>query len=263
MKPMKAVPALPRKRYHHGDLRNALLETALRLVAERGAEGFSLREAAREVGVSPGAAYRHFSDKDTLLRALAAEGRGRLATAMERAAERAEGAPGSKERAVRTVVAIGQAYVEFAVRHPSHFRVMFGPCAESDEFVPDRAPSGREPYQILVDALDALVAAGVVSPEAREGGELVAWSSVHGLAHLLVDRALEIPGRRRGDAVSGSCRLLLVGMGCDPALLPVRPPPVDGDPRPETKRERASASSAPRAPAAAARRRSPGPRHFQ
>ena len=73
-----------REGYHHGDLRNALLEAAVRLVAQKGPEGFSLREAAREVGVSPAAAYRHFADKLALLTALAADAHGRDAGLRER-----------------------------------------------------------------------------------------------------------------------------------------------------------------------------------
>jgi len=219
-----------RDHYHHGDLRNALVETGLRLVAERGAEGFSLREAAREVGVSPGAAYRHFADRSALLAAIAADGHGRLATALERAAERAGPADGAGG-AVRVFGAIGEAYVEFAHRHPSHFRVMFGPCLQVEGFEPSCAPSGRDAFQILVDALDGLVAAGVVTARGRTGAELAAWSSVHGLAALLVDGALPLPAKARPDAVRAITRSLLLGMGCDPRHLPP-PAEVASDPRP-------------------------------
>src|SRR5512140_2826896 len=85
-------PVTPtRASYHHGHLRRTLLDTALQLVAERGAEGFSLREAARAVGVSSAAAYRHFADKPELLAALAAEGHGRMAAVMEKAISRVDG----------------------------------------------------------------------------------------------------------------------------------------------------------------------------
>src|SRR5689334_8708216 len=131
---VKTTSAPNRASYHHGDLRNALLQTALRLVAERGPEGFSLREAAREVGVSPSAAYRHFADKEALLYALALDGHARLANAMERALGRVAGERGTAAHAAAALNAIGEAYVEFAVRHPSHFRVMFGPCMETEGF---------------------------------------------------------------------------------------------------------------------------------
>jgi len=221
-----------RDSYHHGDLRNALLETGLRLVAERGEEGFSLREAARAVGVSPGAAYRHFADRAALLAAIAADGHGRLAAALERAEERAEGTPGSAARAVRVFAAIGEAYVDFAVRHPSHFRVMFGPCTQVEGFAPSCAPSGRGAFQILVDALDRLVEAGVITARARAGGELAAWATVHGLSALIVDGALPLTGRARTEAARSVGRTMLAGLGCDPRQLPPAGAPVlVGDPR--------------------------------
>ena len=88
---MEIRASAPRRRehYHHGDLRNALLSAALKLVAKRGVEGFSLREAARAVGVSAAAAYRHFEDKSALLAELALEGLVRLANRMEDAISRA------------------------------------------------------------------------------------------------------------------------------------------------------------------------------
>lgn len=217
--------------YHHGDLRNALLETALRLVSERGAEGFSLREAARAVGVSPGAAYRHFADKAALLGALSADGHARLAVAMQRALARLSSPPGSPARAVASFVAIGLAYVEFAVAHPAHFRVMFGPCKPGEEELACLAEQGRDTYQILVDALDGLAAAGLVRRDARSGAEFMAWSLVHGFASLLVDGAIEIGPREREDAIRQWARILLLGLGCPPRDAPDPRPVRLPDPR--------------------------------
>jgi len=225
-----------RASYHHGDLRNALLETALRLVAERGPEGFSLREAAREVGVSPSAAYRHFADKEALLAALAKDGHARLAAAMERAIARVPGERGTPAHAAAVVAAIGEAYVEFAVRHPSHFRVTFRPCMEAEGSQATVAPSDRDAFQILVDALDALVASGAVTAAARAGAEVTAWSGVHGLATLVVEGALPLSGRDRADALRVVIRTILLGLGCAPELAPAPGAPVDVDPRPPDKK---------------------------
>jgi len=219
-----------RDAYHHGDLRNALLEAAVRLVAQKGPDGFSLREAAREVGVSPAAAYRHFADKLALLTTLAVEAHGRLAAAMERALAKVPGKPGSRARAIAALEGIGEAYVEFTVRHPGHFKIMFGAPYEVKDFRPGCAPSGRDAFQILVETVDGLVAAGVVRQEARAGAELVAWSSVHGLATLLVSGALPLPPRARRMAMRTLARSILMGMGCDPTLLP-EPQPISVDPR--------------------------------
>jgi AcrR family transcriptional regulator len=205
-------------------------------------EGFSLRETARAVGVSPAAAYRHFEDKAALLAALAVEGMGRLALAMEKAVARAPGAPGTPARAAAELAAIGAAYVEFAVGHPSHFRVMFGPWCEHpdmEELPPEARPRGRDPYQILMESLDGLVKAGVISPAARPGAEIVAWSSVHGLATLVVEGSLELSAAERAASQGLIFRTLLLGLGGAPALLGaagVTAAPVDTDPRPSPTR---------------------------
>src|SRR3954463_13549124 len=114
------IPTRPT--YHHGDLRNSLIQAALTLVAERGVEGFSLREAARVVGVSPSACYRHFADREELLAAVAHEGLHTLAEQMRLAAAAHGGA--SAFDAVCRFWAYSEAYLHFALEHPAHFRVM-------------------------------------------------------------------------------------------------------------------------------------------
>ncbi len=214
------TPAAARKgAYHHGDLRNALLAAALKLVGKHGVEGFSLREAARAVGVSPAAAYRHFEDRSMLLRALAHEGLARLALKMEEAVATAPGAPGSAARATAELVGIGAAYVEFAVAQPSHFRVMFGPwCDLGDELAPELLPHGRDPLQLLVVTLDAMVRTGAMTALAREGAEISAWSAVHGLASLLVEGGLKLGAAERSTAHAAVMRVLLLGLGVSPEL---------------------------------------------
>lgn len=227
---MAHPPGAPsRARYHHGDLRNALLDASLALVAEHGVEAFSLREAAREVGVSPAAAYRHFEDKDALLVALALDGFGKLAQGMERALSRVRGEPGSKAYAVASMFAVGLAYVEFAVAHPAHFRVMFGPWCHQ-EGKPPAPPGERDAYQILVATLDGLVASGAIPAQGRAGAEIAAWAGVHGLASLLVEGSLRLGKAERAQAMRILGRTLLVGLGCEPALAGPVPPPLDTDP---------------------------------
>ncbi len=220
---MKATPTPTRATYHHGHLRRTLLETALKLVADRGPEGFSLREAARAVGVSPAAAYRHFADKPELLAALAAEGHGRLAAALERDLARIQAAE-PRARAVEAMLAIGHGYVEFALKNPSFFRVMFGSRLRDAGYEPACAPSGRTAYDILADTLDGLVSSGAMPPGSRPGAEIIAWSGVHGFASLLLDGAMPFTARQRADAFRILWHGLLLALGCDPAVLPARPP---------------------------------------
>jgi AcrR family transcriptional regulator len=218
MESVKEPLAPTRATYHHGDLRRTLLETALKLIAERGPEGFSLREAARAVGVSPAAAYRHFADKPELLAALAADGHGLLATAMEKAAARVDERD-PRARAIAKLIVIGQAYVEFSVKNPSFFRVMFGSRLREAGYEPACAPSGRDAYQILSATLDELVGTGAVPAERRPGAEIAAWSIVHGFSTLLLDGAMPFTARQRSQALQILWRSILLGLGCDPALV--------------------------------------------
>jgi AcrR family transcriptional regulator len=196
------------------------------------------------VGVSPAAAYRHFEDKDALLVALALDGFAKLALGMERAISRARGEPGSKAHAVASMNAVGLSYVEFAVQHPAHFRVMFGPwCGKEGK--PPGAPGERGPYEILVATLDGLVASGAIPAQARPGAEIAAWASVHGLASLLVEGALRLTKPERAQAMRILGRTMLVGLGCEPALAGPVPAPLDTDPCAVTG-ERRPLTSAPR-----------------
>lgn len=158
--------------YHHGDLREALIAEGLRLVETRAAEDVSLREVARAAGVSATAVYRHFPDKRALMAALAREGLDRLYAAQ---AEAAAGA-----QAGQAFEATGRAYVRFALAQPGLFRLTF-------EY-PDVFPEG--PIDDAAGALlnqNALELAGGDPARARLVA-LRAWSLVHGLALLMLDR---------------------------------------------------------------------------
>src|SRR5919205_4393672 len=115
-----AVPAQPAPRYHHGNLRRALIDTALAMVTEEGAWNFTLREVARRAGVSHAAPYNHFEDKAALLAEVAALGFESLRQTLEAAAR---GRPRSARQAF---AGIGAAYVRFGVEQPAHYRLMFG-----------------------------------------------------------------------------------------------------------------------------------------
>jgi AcrR family transcriptional regulator len=161
--------------YHHGDLRTALIEEGLRLLEVEAADALSLREVARNVGVSAPAVYRHFPDKAAFLRALAMEGLQRLGRA-QGDVSRAGGAGG--------FAASGQAYVRFALANPGLFRLIFtsgavGPLDTSCQ------PDGSAGWQLLRHVSDA------IGPQASEDEQRVlafrAWSLVHGLSMLILD----------------------------------------------------------------------------
>ncbi|MGB6511682.1 MAG: TetR/AcrR family transcriptional regulator [Mycobacterium sp.] len=175
---------MSRLTYHHGDLRTAILTEAARLVAERGADRVSLRELAREAGVSHAAPAHHFTDRRGLFTALAAQGFELLAAAL------AEARPRFLDAAL--------AYVRFAIEHPGHYRVMF------DKSLLD--PSNRE-----LAAAEAVAGAelsrGVASlPDQHAqadpaGAQLAAWSLVHGFSMLWLDDAVN-DGVKSGDPMA-------------------------------------------------------------
>lgn len=185
--------------YHHGNLRRELLDAALRSFAARGNTDFTLRELAREVGVTHNAPYRHFKSKAELLGALRTEGFARLAAAERRALDRAGDAADVRTR----VKVLGDAYVRFALEEPLAFRLMLSlPLGEEE---PGR-PRATESFTLLETALEAGRAAGVVRSDlsARELA-LAAWSLVHGLASLLSSGHLpagEARVRRYGDTLA-------------------------------------------------------------
>jgi AcrR family transcriptional regulator len=203
--------------YHHGDLRNALVLSAVRLIEDDGLGEFSLRGTAREVGVSANAAYRHFSDKADLLTAVAQHGSDLLAQRMRRAMNASRAGRNPAERAVNRFKATGRAYVQFALAHPELFEVMFGRCRPHSLTPRDPAEDEAGTYALLGEALDDLVTSGVLAPAGRPGAELKAWVTVHGFARLCLDGAAHLPsGSARTGALESLLDFAVAGI-CQPA----------------------------------------------
>jgi AcrR family transcriptional regulator len=183
--------AFPRRTYHHGDLRQALLNAGIALAREGGPDAVVLREATRRAGVVPNAAYRHFASRHALLQAVRAAALAALAMAMEQELTRLGSASGA-HRAHAGLRAIGTAYLRFARREPGLFRMAFAVPGDP-ETTTNSAMAGKtglNPFQLLGSALDWLVEAGVLPAARRPGAEYLAWSAVHGLAMLLLEGPL-------------------------------------------------------------------------
>jgi AcrR family transcriptional regulator len=172
------LPLSTSKSYHHGDLRAALLATTLALVDEVGVEGLSLREVSRRTGVSHTAAYKHFSDKAALVRALVGDAFERFAIALEAGRDAGTDALDRLRR-------IGIAYVLFAHEHRTQFKMMFRPELTGTVDLAALDPSARA-YNVLVDGVADAIAVGMVRGDAQTV-VLASWSIVHGLSALIVD----------------------------------------------------------------------------
>lgn len=170
--------------YHHGDLKNALIQAGLEVLAARGMTALNLREVARRAGVSHAAPYRHFANKEALLAAIAEDGFHQLNEAMSVAVKTAG------QSAEEHFFAIGRAYVYFALAHPDSFRLMFSHIVGDRSGYPSLYRSAKVSFQALFGVLVIGQASGAfVEGDLMPLAESV-WSMVHGLATLLVENQI-------------------------------------------------------------------------
>jgi AcrR family transcriptional regulator len=188
--------------YHHGDLRRTLIDSALSIVTEEQDWGFSLRELARRAGVSHAAPHSHFAEKRDLLIAVAAVGFARLRDRMLEAVQRLK-------RADKALTAAAQAYVAFATENPALYRLMFGPAlADGDATRTAASEIGAEAKAVLEDLVLRGANSGVFTPKPDDAlalgvATLSCWSTVHGLANLIIDSKVDtaIPDHKLVDGV--------------------------------------------------------------
>lgn len=169
------------KNYHHGNLRAELLDTALQQLEETGTEALSLRALAREVGVSQTAPYRHFSDKNQLLAALATRGYQNLLATLRTAGESAGDCPREG------LVAFAHAYVDYASTRPDLFKLMFGPTLQPTQKYPQLHDAIRETYNLVQEILRRGIEQGIFKDQDIAYLANAAWAGIHGLAILKVD----------------------------------------------------------------------------
>ncbi len=168
-------------RYHHGDLRRALLDALPRVIAAQGLERLSLRALARQAGVSHGAPAHHFTDKQGLLTAFASEGSQHL----ERLVSAALTQPAATDHVAR-LSAVGLGYLEFALQYPAHFRVTFRPellNMADPELLQARASAGNTLDNVLKDAQEA----GFLAARDYSNVRMASWSLAHGYASIAAD----------------------------------------------------------------------------
>ena len=189
--------------YHHGDLRRALLDGALRLIEESGIHHLSLREVARRAGVSHAAPYRHFPDKNALLAAIALEGFALLTESLVSA--RVPGKP------LFSFLESAWAYVSFALAHPAHMAVMFGTAIDEPAACPGLPEESAGAFQVLVHYIEEAQRAGALRTADSRTLAMAAWSLVHGLA-MLVNENGGIPRAQAESMTRALTEILLNGM---------------------------------------------------
>ena len=207
-----------RPTYHHGDLRNALVRAAAELAERGGPDAVTIRAAAREVGVTPTAAYRHFAGQAELVDAAKQE-------ALERMAEMSLAVLGEPpadsdplEAALHRMRAGGRGYVRFALAQPGLFRTAFCRSEHDDLRDAGEALAAAPPYAFLSEALDALVEAGWLDPALRQRAETPAWAAVHGLSLLLLDGPYRtLPQDEQERLVDATLEMVLRGLAGGPA----------------------------------------------
>lgn len=178
---VNTVKTNKRDRYHHGNLRESLIESAEEILREKGVAGFSLREAARRTGVSPAAPAHHFGDTCGLLTSVAARGFQRL---KEQLAAALDGV--APERHLQ---AIGGAYLKFACDNPALFSIMWMRDLvdpDDDEYL----AAGRAAFNVFERAATGLDVAPATAPRIPSAALIAAWAMMHGLARLKLDGAL-------------------------------------------------------------------------
>jgi AcrR family transcriptional regulator len=179
------VPRKPRSDgYHHGDLRRALVVAARKLIAKEGHAGVSLRHVARAVGVTHPAAYHHFSDRDSLLAAVAEDGFIAMTAALLRALS-------GDEDAESRLTTLGRTYVTYALAHRHIYRLMFSvDLGGPDEHLGLKS-ARTAMFDVLRTELEAAQRAGLVRPGDGKLQALAAWSTAHGIVSLVFDGQLD------------------------------------------------------------------------
>ena len=190
--------------YHHGHLKEELLNAAIALISQVGPQGFTLREVARRAGVSHNAPYRHFRDKDELLAMVAVQGFERLDSAMKRSAARGT-TPLERFRLC------GRGYISFALRWPQHFLVMFDLPSGREKY-PEYAGAGEEAFATLLKFVVECQRAEVLPGGEPERLAFMAWSMVHGIAKLASSSHLPFPKSSVLDFADTASRVLAAGM---------------------------------------------------
>jgi AcrR family transcriptional regulator len=170
-----------KKTYHHGDLKNALINAGVEILAKDGVSGLSLRKVAGRAGVSHSAPYSHFADKQALIAAISTEGFRQLYERMSAVAEEYKTTP------FMQLIEVAWAYVQFALDDRDRFKVMFSGVLEKEKEYSEFVAESQRNFQLVKMIVEANQVAGVLRSGPSDLAALSAWGIIHGFVMLLLE----------------------------------------------------------------------------
>ncbi|MBN2117303.1 MAG: TetR/AcrR family transcriptional regulator [Anaerolineales bacterium] len=172
---------MPAKKYHHGDLENALIQAGVDILFQEGIEGLSLRKVAKRVGVSYAAPYAHFKDRQSLIAAISTEGFKQLYTTLDAAAAAHAGDPKQQ------LVEAAWAYIQFAMQNTAIFKIMFSGVLEKEKDYPAFVEISHKTFERVVEIVRACQDAGVLRSAPPELMTVSVWGQLHGVISLALE----------------------------------------------------------------------------
>jgi len=168
--------------YHHGDLKNALINAGIEILSQEGLHSLSLRNAAQKAGVSHSAPYSHFKDKQALIAAISTKGLHQLYEKLSRVAKH------YKKQPLKQLHEVAWAYTEFALESTGLFKVIFSSAIEREHEYPDFVAVSHQNFELIVEVVENSQRAGILKPGMSSLHAVTTWSMVHGFIFLYLER---------------------------------------------------------------------------
>ncbi len=166
------------KNYHHGDLKNALIQAGIKILAEDGINGLSLRKVAREAGVTHSAPYAHFTDKQALIAAISTDGHKKVYDRIHAVIER------YPEDSLRQLIETAWTYVQFGFEEPDHFKIAFNSSVEGERQYPDLVEATKQTFNEFRQLILRCQAANLIAEGEPDLVAVTLWGLVHGFVNL-------------------------------------------------------------------------------